>query len=341
VTWSGLIGTKLNNGWTVDAEVAPKPGQTGGNFSNCFEVSRGNEKAFMKAFNLEKIISITGSNFQAMQQALEGINFEVHLLEVCESAATKNVIIPIESGKIAISNLNLGQPIQYLIFGMADGDLRTFHRYNGASDVITNLSILKEAASGLGELHRLEIAHQDLKPSNVLVFRGNSSKIADLGRSVRQGDPVWHDQLEFSGDRGYAPPEVLYRDIRPEWYERRVAQDLYMLGSLGIFLFSSVNLTASMLLHLEKKFHPTEWKQNYRDVLPYVLRAYSEVLSNNLLLPNGRLGGELLSVFKELCHPEPARRGNPRIANLPTRYSLQRYVSIFERLRIAARVRGL
>lgn len=184
MTWSALIGTKLNNGWSVDAEIAPKPGQTGGNFSNCFEVSRGNEKAFLKAFNLEKIIAITGSNFQAMQQALEGINFEMHLLDICKTASTRNVIIPIESGEILIRNLNLIKPIQYLIFGLADGDLRTFHRYNGASDVITNLSILKEAANGLGELHRLAIAHQDLKPSNVLVFRGNSSKIADLGRSV-------------------------------------------------------------------------------------------------------------------------------------------------------------
>ena len=49
-------------------------------------------------------------------------------------------------------------------------------------DLVFMMGTLHHVSLGLSQLHRAEIAHQDLNPSNVLVFEsGKSSKICDLG----------------------------------------------------------------------------------------------------------------------------------------------------------------
>ena len=59
-------------------------------------------------------------------------------------------------------------------------------------------------------MHINDMANQDLKPSNVLVFRQNSSKLGDVGRAAYRGHSPPHETFACAGDPAYAPPEALY-----------------------------------------------------------------------------------------------------------------------------------
>ena len=48
-------------------------------------------------------------------------------------------------------------------------------------------------ATGLFQLHSAAVAHQDLKPSNVLVFDHSISKVADLGSASVKGKVNVHE----------------------------------------------------------------------------------------------------------------------------------------------------
>lgn len=339
MSWDDLVGQTLPSGWVVKSRHTEKPGDTGGHFSVCFLVEKSGTAAFMKAFDLETLFRRFAGNPQNIQRELESINFEIRLLDLCKGAATKAVVIAIDRGTVTIPSVNLGQPIEYLIFQLADQDARRYHNYRAEVDAAINLQILKHAAHGLRELHGLSIAHQDLKPSNVLLYKDETSKLADLGRSSRFGDAIWHDALLFAGDSAYAPIEVLYKHAPSEWHARRFSSDLYMLGSFVVFLFSSVNLTAQILTRLQPDFHPRRWTDSYEQVVPYLRVALRGALEN-LKAFQGGAGKELQAVVRELCDPDPLKRGSPRIVNVPARYSLQRYASIFERLALQVRLKG-
>jgi hypothetical protein len=53
-----------------------------------------------------------------------------------------------------------------------------------------------------------------------------------------------------------------------------------------------------------------------------------------------RLRDELVSVVSQLCEPDPSLRGHPASRQTPAnQYSLERYISIFDRLAYTAEIR--
>jgi serine/threonine protein kinase len=125
----------------------------------------------------------------------------------------------------------------YLIFEMAEGDVRVQMNVTTKFDAVWCMRALKDISLGLWQVHKEMIAHQDAKPSNVLTYPGPTFKIADFGRASRRGHSAWHDDLKVAGDRSYAPPEQLYGFLHPDFIPRRMGCDLYMLGNLAAFLF--------------------------------------------------------------------------------------------------------
>jgi serine/threonine protein kinase len=51
-------------------------------------------------------------------------------------------------------------------------------------------------ATGLQQLHFSEIAHQDVKPANILVTENQTAKIGDMGRAHRHAVPMNHVKQE-------------------------------------------------------------------------------------------------------------------------------------------------
>lgn len=185
---------------------------------------------------------------------------------------------------------------------------------------------LKDVCLGLWQVHREMIAHQDMKPSNVLLYQ-DGFRIGDFGRSSRKGHSVWYDNNECAGDKNYSPPELLYGFTHPEFTARRFGCDMYMLGNLMAFMFAGVNMTASVLSRLDQQFHWQQWHSKYQEVLPYVQEAFTRVLEDLDTQVDPGLKADVIPMIRELCNPDLARRGHRRGIGRPDQYSLERYVS--------------
>jgi serine/threonine protein kinase len=227
-----------------------------------------------------------------------------------------------------------------LIFEKADSDIRSHldHPDQGGS-LYGKLRALHHVATGLKQLHGADIAHQDLKPSNVLVFYVSSlltvSKVADLGRASRAGNPSPYDDHTWAGDPKYAPPEVMYSFIDPDWSKRRIAADLYMLGGLVSFIFARTTSIAALLHALPTQFWPGNWDESFEDVLPYLQNAFSINIDAFAESVPIQLQNDILPIFRQLCNPDPRKRG---FSGVPiNRNVLERYLSSFDLMASRAR----
>jgi serine/threonine protein kinase len=106
--------------------------------------------------------------------------FECAVLKRCGERNLDRVVRAITSGTITINEPSANGVVEYLIFELADGDVRSHLRFSADFDLAWRLRCLHHIATGLKQLHGCGIAHQDLKPSNVLVFAGTTSKLSDL-----------------------------------------------------------------------------------------------------------------------------------------------------------------
>lgn len=185
-----------------------------------------------------------------------------------------------------------------------------------------------KTAAGLQQLHINDIAHQDLKPSNVLTFNSETTKLCDLGRSSVKGENSPTDGSFIPGDMNYAPPEFLYSEIPIDWNARRYGYDIYTLGNLIVFLFSKANITSSILQRLSPNLHFNSWTGTYSEVLPYIINAYDEVLSVfGSELPSD-LRDDVVELVRQMCNPDPSKRGYTKNLNNKNRqYSLEQYIS--------------
>lgn len=88
-----------------------------------------------------------------------------------------------------------------------------------------------------------------------------------------------------------------------------------------------------VLQDLRSEHRPGNWGQTYPEVLPYVRHAYSRTLERIKADLPERIRDALLTAIAQLCDPDPEQRGHPleRTQN-GQRYSLQRYVSLFDLL---------
>lgn len=68
-------------------------------------------------------------------------------------------------------------------------------------------SIFHKLVLGINDIHTADIAHLDLKPSNILIDDKGCLKIADFGISVRT--PVDAQWVKGEGDRRYMAPDLL------------------------------------------------------------------------------------------------------------------------------------
>jgi len=195
------------------------------------------------------------------------------------------------------------------------------------------LRAMHHASSGLKQLHGAGVAHQDLKPSNLLVFGDRSSKVADLGCAAIRDGWAPRDGTPIAGDLGYAPPELLYRYLPPDWNVRRLGCDLYLLGGLLVFFILGMSVTALIQSRLDESHRWQQWSGRYQDVLPYVRAAHATMLETVKEAVPALLADDLTGIVRELCEPEVELRGHPA-ERLGSRspFSVERYVSRFDLL---------
>jgi serine/threonine protein kinase len=336
-----LSGRRLDGGWLVGERLDRMPGATGGLCSVGYRVSRDDGRtAFMKAHDYARAIQQGGSNFSTvLEDMLAAYNLEKQVNDQCADARMSRVVRSLGAGAILVEGSEL--PVNYIIFELADGDIR--HQFDEHSDNLAwKLRTLHQVAVGLAQLHRKGIIHQDLKPSNVLAFdAGAGSKIGDLGSAWFQGQTAPLLDQAFAGDPDYAPPECLYGYEIADVRNRLLARDIYLLGSLIPFLFMGVDATSALLVNLPRAHHPRRSALSFEDSLPYLREAFDQVVDSLAdVCGEGELR-RLAELFEQLCDPDPRSRGDRRpVGKHSKRFALDRAISLLNRLASAAETRA-
>ena len=327
-----LVGKVLANGWKV-VELLERPtNATGGRFSIPYVVhSREGKQAFLKAMDYTSALE-ANDTVTALYNLTAEYKFERDLLEKCKKKGLSRIVRILDSGKLPPQDGNLGNVVEYLIFEFARGDIRSVVDINKAVEIAWALHIIHQAAAALQQLHSSQIAHQDLKPSNVLIFEGFRSKLADLGRAFDFHRASPHDELDCAGDLTYAPPELLYGYVPQDWCLRRLGCDMYLFGSLVVFFCTKVSMTHLLGKRLNKEHHWRYWSGTYREVLPYIQEAFAAIVRELHEEISPDYPKEIPDLVKQLCNPNPDLRGHPKNFGKGNKYALERYVSIFDRL---------
>src|SRR5947209_5250366 len=185
---------ELEDGWKITEKVTRLAVQSGSCFSVGYLAERGRERAFMKVFDfweaMQKPDPIT-----ELKNLADTYLFERELLELCKGA--NKIVRAVANGLIKDDRAPMGQ-LFYLLFELADGDVRKQLALSNRTDVAWRMRCLHQIATALQQLHKRGIFHQDIKPSNVLVFdRGKTSKLGDLGLEHCAVRPAPHDAAKI------------------------------------------------------------------------------------------------------------------------------------------------
>jgi serine/threonine-protein kinase len=144
------------------------------------------------------------------------------------------------------------------------------------------VAIVRECLAGLAALHREEIVHGDIKPSNIMVKRTGNAKIIDVGSAI----DLHNMPQQKTCTPTYAAPEVLDREeISPR-------SDLCSVGYVLVELLAGRPLFAGIrdyanLLEAKRKL-----PQRLAKILP------PEVTHSDLLM----------TICRRLTAPDPILR---------------------------------
>lgn len=329
-----LLNVELSDGWKVIERVERKSGQSGGKFSVCYIVEKSGTKAFLKALDLTSAFMEKDDTIGMIQSLTYAFVFERTLLYKCKDRHLSKIVTPIAYGQYRFNDVPVAyNSADYIIFDMAKNTLREQITTMKAFDLAWILRSFHHIAVGIKQLHQAGIAHQDLKPSNVLVFE-RDSKIADLGRSSDIYVPGPNDNYSIPGDRAYAPFELSYLKTGINSNQRFLV-DLYHLGSLVFFYFLHVNVTQIINTYLRNNGKYLNLTHNdFEADLPFYQEGFLyaiESLGCEVSKHSTVLSADLLPLVKMLCEPDPKLRGHPATRSYDPS-SLDRFVSRFDYL---------
>lgn len=331
-----LENLTLQNGWTVLEQVNKMPGATGGHFSVGYKVRHDNgREAFLKAIDFSEAFR-SPDPARALQPLTETFNFERDLLEKCKSKNLDRVVRALEGGTVTVDGL----PVPYLIFELANYDIRAHMDLSGKLDLAWTMRMLQHVSVGVQQLHGIGIAHQDLKPSNVLVFNNFICKLADLGRSAHPDYQPPHDCFVIPGGLAYAPPELRYGFVDPDFNQRRFGSDTFLLGNIILFAFTRLTMSYALFSFLAPEHMPMTWKGTYKEVLPYLQNAFNDAL--NSVEPDipKEVRSDIVLMLRQLCEPDLSKRGHPKNqSHSGNNFSLERYMSKLDLLAYKVRAK--
>jgi serine/threonine protein kinase len=337
-----LVGMTTADGWEIKDPVTFAADHTGGQNSQCHFVERNGVRAFFKALDIE------ASNPMRALSELLLFQYEGNLVQLCKDQRLSRIVRVLEKGDLdRDSSLPpILRFVPYLVFELADGDIRETVDVSKPASNQWRFHVLHQSTLALMQLHGQDIAHQDVKPSNVLRFEEEGVapkiKLGDLGRSSQHGIPSPTDGLVCPGALNYAPFEQRYAHLHPDWRKRRISADVFHLGCLTVFAFTNISFPGFVMEHhLAEAYHPKNWGNPYPDVQPHVVAATVSALDAIKADFPDEFRDDLVKIVLDLCHPDPELRGrlNAGMKPVADRFWLQPFVARFDALEKRSRIR--
>ena len=340
-----LIGYTFNKGWKVLSvhKTVGKP--TGGIYSICFDVEKDGHLCFMKALDLNQYINKAANNGETVDYVgcikvmTDQYTYERDLSRACFNRRVKNVACVIDDGQEFVEPLG-NVLVPYLVFDMADYDLREKLDISDCLDLAWKMTSLHDVAVGLQSLHKAGITHQDIKPSNILIYNkemNDTTKIGDLGCSDCDFLSSPYKSRIFTGDHTYSPPERAYKLLENRNpFTQKLLTDCYLLGSLIVYYLTGFSMNAIINKYMPESCLPEVFSGTLDELKAYLQNAFTQALMEiEKTIPDVKYKERLLSAIGYLCNPDPTRRGHP--CNISHAYgnpcNLERFVSILDLIR--------
>ncbi len=319
-----LVGHQLQCGWLVTKKLTRAPGGTGGNFGVGYIAEKEGKEAFVKAIDFVAALG-SADPIKELARLTTEAEFEKEALDYCGGRRMSRVI-----RLVAHEYVNVGpgalDRVSCLVMEFGPADLRAHITGTSSIPASWSIAVLSDVALALDQLHRGGVAHQDVKPSNVISMstrvppsvgataQSANMKLGDLGRIVRKDVAGPFDDIPWPGDKTYSPPERWYGHRPSEWQDERDASDAFMLGSLIFFVFTGTPLQPLLFREMPIAYLPGTWTGTYDATLISVVRhAVSKCLLSELTgRLHSELEGPLIQIAKELTDPDPTLRGDPR-----------------------------
>ena len=349
-----LVGQIISGLWRVtDKLKSDATDSTGGYFSVPYKVEHieTGEMAFLKVIDMMKALQLYQdqgvSTAEGMQIVGSSHLFECELADSCTGRRMTRVVRAIEHGEIKLmipgTTFELGHG--FLLFELGQGDTHSLLHGVKATDDAWKFKTLHQTAVGLRQLHEADIAHQDLKRSNVVFFGDDNAKLCDLGRAVKRGRPSRNDLRLVPCQPQNSPFELLYGLLPNEWDGRHFSTDLFMLGNLAFSIFNDATLTFSVLQSLPPELLPSHlvgakgYQGPYLDVIPALRNALARTLVAGANAVPACVRETWSDTLMMLCEPDPAKRGHPKDIALEhgRKHSAERFVSSFRNMELKVR----
>jgi hypothetical protein len=181
-------------------------------------------------------------------------------LKMFREEASALIMLPNHANLARFVTFDMGtKPLPILVMELVEGVTLERVIQSRTFDMKRCLKVLDDVLAGLEAMHSVGLGHLDLKPSNVLLRRGEQGVLVDFGlagRKLRQG----------CGTGPYGAPEVW--GVLPDGFvPSPSAADIYSFGCLafemltGKILFDAPNEVAQITMHVSHDGFPEPMKE--------------------------------------------------------------------------------
>ena len=313
---SELKGLILCDRWEIRNLLHESPQESGGNFGVGYVV-------FDKVRKLERFLKVVDyrkhmRHASQLAALINEANFEITMHKYCGEKRMSKVVQMIQNGELVFRRIVDGEEYNFLclILERGVGDIKSHVNFAPNQSPYWKVSVLRDVALAISQIERASLAHNDVKPSNVIRFEStgdtHSVKLGDIGRAVRKDGTGPFDSRDWAGDRRHQPIELFYGWKEPEWQNRRTVADAYMLGSLASYLFIGASITERVLNSLPPEYHYSVYTGNYRQILDIVRHTWTSVFQSQVvpMFPK-EIRSEMADIVSWLTDPDPRLRGDP------------------------------
>jgi serine/threonine protein kinase len=198
-------------------------------------------------------------------------------------------------------DIDQDEKLHFLVMEYVDGaSLQEIVSKHGSLDPIRAAHYLAQAALGLQHAHEHGLVHRDIKPGNLIVDRGGTVKLLDLGlaRFFHGHDNIRPKCDEtFLGAADHLSPEQTL-----DSHTADARADIYSLGATFYYCLTGHNLFAEGAAAQKLIWHTTRQPKPIRSIRPEVPEEMAQIIEQDMLAADpAQRFQEPMEVFEALA----------------------------------------